>query len=576
MWDSLPEARPGEALYSVLARQAFYLNAVEAGPFAEVLFGRRHAIASFDLPGGLSALVRDLAAAERERTIDAIIDELTAFPFHTAFVAPEVRASVRAAMRGDVTGVHLRLGLATFTVRPLERLRFCPECLDAMHEDRGDACWRRDHQLPGISVCAVHGVPLKVSDVVIGDLGRHSFVPASREVCRGDAIAAVRAEGDALARLARLAGAAADLLNAPPPARCPKETVGLYRDRIADVGLMRSPRRVDHRRLASAFREVWGDVPELVPGLELGGDAERSWIADLVRGGRRAAHPLQHLLLIGMLDAMEGGRAIRPFGSGPWICRNPLAAHHGGAVIPDVRLRRDRGAIYGDFACSCGYLYTIGISADGMAGAPKYRRFGPLFAPALRAALERGDGLRPTATAFGIDPKTLLREAAIAGIEVPWSTTPSGRVPVTSTKTPAFSKSPKSVGRVPARGRARRNWFAIDARLSRSVKRAAVEVLAERPPVRVTASELERRVAKPDWIVKRTSKLPMTVTAMSGAVEHVDQFRRRRLDWWVDKAVAAGDLRPCEVLRAAGLPTGWLPEVRDALGTAMDAGRQVA
>jgi hypothetical protein len=64
---------------------------------------------------------------------------------------------------------------------------------------------------------------------------------------------------------------------------------------------------------------------------------------------------------------------------------------------------------------------------------------------------------------------------------------------------------------------------------------------------------------------KRRSKLPQTVAAMRDAAEDTDAFRRRRLAWCVSQAVAAGDLRPCEVLRNAGLPMSWLPRVRDAI-----------
>ena len=562
MFGSLPAPREGETLYSVLARFGRYLNAAEAGPLMAGLLGRRHAVASVDLPGNLAALVRTIAVDQREETIDRVVDTLTGFPFHTAFAPAEVRDSVRSAMRGDVTGIYTRLGLATFKVRPPTRLRFCPECLDAMAGGKGDLWWRREHQLPGVPVCAIHGGALFLSDVEPGDRGRHSFVPATREVCRADAEPVVVADKADLERLLDLARAAVALLDNPPPARSYDGIMEDHRAALGGVGLMRSARKVDHVALLAAFRERWGGVPELVPGLELGDDHERSWLAGLVRNGRRAAHPLQHLMLGLMIEGMGAVAADAPFGAGPWPCRNPLADHHGQPVIGTVDVRRDRGAIYGDFACSCGYLYTVGVSADGEMGPPRYRRFGPLLAPAITAAVERGDGLRRTAAAVGLDPKTLIREAAMAGIAIPWSTTASGRVPVHSAPLTSVS----SPGRRPAGARRpRRNWLAIDARLARSVRVAAAAIAAERPPVRVTPSEVERRIARSDWIVKRKAKLSRTVEALANVAEATDAFRHRRLDWCVREAVIAGDLRPCEVLRAAGLPMDWLPQVRDAL-----------
>lgn len=566
MFGSLPAPREGETLYSVLARFGRYLNAAEAGPLMAGLLGRRHAVASVDLPGNLAALVRTAAEDERDETIDRIVDTLTGFLFHTAYAPAEVRDSVRSAMRGDVTGVYTRLGLATFKIRPPARLRFCPECLDAMEREKGDLWWRREHQLPGVPVCAIHGVALRLSDVEPGDRGRHTFVPATREVCRADAEPAVVAGEDDMDRLADLARAAAALLDVPPPARGYDGIMEDHRAALGRVGLMRSARKVDHVALLAAFRARWGGVPELVPGLELSADHERSWLAALVRNGRRAAHPLQHLMLGLMIDGMEAVAADGPFGAGPWPCRNPLAGHHGQPVIGTVGVRRDRGARYGDFACSCGYLYTVGVSAGGEVGPPRYRRFGPLLAPAITAAVERGDGLRRTAAALGLDPKTLIREAAMAGIVIPWSTAASGRVPVPSVPLiPVMSPASR-----PSRSRRpRRNWLGIDARLARSVSVAAAAIAAERPPVRVTPSEVERRIARSDWIVKRKAKLSRTVAALANVAEGTDAFRRRRLAWCVAEAVAKGDLRPCEVLRAAGLPMDWLPLVRDALAVAV-------
>lgn len=573
MFGSLPGAREGEPLYSVLARFGRYLNAGEAGPLMTGLLGRRHAIASVDLPGNLAALVRSVPESTREETIDRVIDELTAFPFHTAFAPAEVRDGVRRAMRGDVTGIYTRLGLATFKVRPPERLRFCPECLDAMERERGDLWWRREHQLPGVPVCAVHGAVLRLSDVVPGDLGRHTFVPATREVCRADAEPAVTGKGGDLERLADLARAAAALLDTPRAPRSYDLIMEDHRAALARVGLMRSARKVDHAALLTAFRRHWGGLPEIIPGLELGEDHERSWLAALVRNGRRAVHPLQHLMLELMVAGMDAIAVDRPFGSGPWACRNPLADHHGEAVIRTVEVRRNRGAMYGDFACACGYLYTVGISVEGVVGQPRYRRFGPLLAPAIRVAVERGHGLRRTASAVGLDPKTLIREAAMAGVAVPWSTAASGRVPVAPS--PAIAEPTSRRDRA-TRRRPRRNWLAIDARLARAARAAASAIAGEVPPVRVTAAEVERRIARPDWIVKRRAKLSRTVEAMANVAEGIEAFRRRRLAWCVGEAIARGDLRPCEVLRTAGLPMAWLPEVREALATAGLRGRAAA
>lgn len=570
----LPDRREQELLYSVVARCGRYLQAPENGPFMRELLGRRSAIAGVGLPGHISSLVRDQPEDEREAAAVKLIEDATLFPFHAAFMPEKIRSEVRTAMRGDVTGVYMKLGLAAFRIRPPERLRFCPDCLDDMVADFGDAWWRRDHQLPGIQVCPVHGTVLRSSDVDPGDGNRHSFIAASRLVCRPDAEpAAGILSGEDMARLIVLAGLAAALLEQPPMALEHADRAEGYRARLAKAGLMRSPRKVDHPALFEAFRERWGGVPELVTGLELGDDRERSWLSKMVRAGRHAAHPLQHLMLAAMLDGLETVKVARPFGPGPWPCRNPVADHYGREVIEDVVVRRDRAILYGDFACVCGYLYTRACTPDGMVGEPKYRRFGPLLAPALRRAVDDGGTLRGTARALGLDPKTLMREAAMAGVTVPWTSKPSGVVPLnTPNERPVAAKGQMAR----RRARPKRNWFAIDTRLSRSARQAVHVAAAELPPVRVTFAEIERRISKRDWVNKRRAKLPQAVQVLEAAVESTDEFRRRRLDWQVVEFVRTGDLRPCEVLRAAGLPMSWLPAVRDTIASLRNRGRLAA
>lgn len=569
MYELLPDPRPEESLYSVLARLGRYLHVTEAGPFMRVLLGRRLAIASHDLPGGLSSLVRNLAPDRQDMAIDLIIDRLTLYPFHTAFMPSSIRDAVRAAMRDDVTGVYTRLGLAAFKVRPPERLRYCPHCLDEMEAAYSDAWWRRDHQLPGVPFCPSHGSVLLLSDVVPGDVNRHSFIAATRSVCRPDAAPAISGIGTVEHHsMLDLGKRAAKLLAVPPLALSFQDRAQGYRERLADVGLMRSPQKVDHQALAKAFNERWGRLPDYLPGLHLVDDIQCTWLAAMVRGGRRAAHPLQHVLLEAMLEAHPSIQAVTPFGTGPWLCRNPVAEHYDQPVIESIDVRRSCGVLYGDFSCTCGYLYTRPRTPDGLIGEPKFRRFGPLLVPALRLAIRRNKGLRETARLLGLDPKTMLREAAMAGVAVKWKTAPSGAIPK-----PELAVLPERQPRHRPRSRAKRDWMMIDTRLARLAQHAASQILAERPPVRVTRAAVERRIARRDWILKRSAKLPQTVQTVAAVTEGITSFQERRLSWHVSLAIAGGNTRPFDVLRSAGLHHSWLPRIVKALDHARLQGR---
>lgn len=560
----LPEPREEESLYSVLARLHRYLGAPEAAAFMRATFADRFAIASHDLPGNLMQIADLAGSDEGSKQLRFLVDSLTGFRFHTAFVGPVVRRAVFEAMGGDVTGIHARLGITAFAVRPISRLRFCPQCLEDMEARHEDLWWRRDQQLPGVLVCPVHSCVLRSSTIEIGDRNRHAFIAATREVCREDAEPVTPLfDGGSHPLLHYLARRAATLLVEPRPAISHSARVDLYREKLALVGLMRSQEKVDQRALHKLFAAHWGNVPALVPGLTIGDPGGFSWLASIVRDRRKAFHPLQHLMLEGMLQGMGHGEIERPFGPGPWLCRNPAASHVGREVVENVRVRRDRNMRYGDFECSCGYMYTRSISPDGAIGEPRYRRFGPSFAPALKRAMSKGGSLRSIARELGLDPKTLVREAQIADVQVPWTLRPSGRVPA-SIDTAHPTSGPKRSYKKPVR-RARRNWFAIDARLQRSVALQRETILAVAPPLRVSFAELERRVAKVGWVSKRSAKLPMTFNALREASEPLDEFRWRRLAWHARRMAASGRATPSDVLRAAGLPGCWMGRARETL-----------
>lgn len=562
-----PEILEDELLYSAFARLGGHRGLATASQLMDDLFGRGHAVATFDLPGGIGALARRLDPATG-LDAEAIIGRTTLFNFHAAFVSPEVRMGVRRAMVESSVGVHLRLGIAASRVPPVRALRYCPACVAAMSADGGERYWRRAHQLPGIVVCPDHGERLVRSDVVAGRTRRHGFVSAD-EAIGGAPVAAAPIPGPVRARLQQLSVAAAGLLHGGMPGRDPAETSELYRSRLASVGLANGA-KVDQAGLRDAFLAHWGAALHHVPGLAPGEAGDDGWLASLVRPRPRAAHPVQHLLLRLFLDAR--GAVEPPFGHGPWPCRNPLVPHVGEPVVASLRIRRDRAVLYGDFTCGCGYVYTRRVDPDGRVGPPRYRTFGPALAPAIAAAVAAGEGLRPLSRRVGLDPKTLMREAGLAGIPTSWRLSPSG---TTERRAPPrrTAAAGQRAGRVRRHGGRARDWSVADRRIARAVAAEAMALRSTLPPQRVTFVELERRLAAPAWIRDRRAKLPLTVERINAHVEGTEAFRRRRLEWTVSEAMdEVGGVSASEILRRAGLPAAWMPRVRAAQRASRGAG----
>lgn len=553
-----PEFLPDELLYSALARLGRHRGMPASSQLMEELFGRSHAIASFDLPGGIGALAERIGAAGR-LDADMIIDRTTLFPFFTAFASAEVRRSTRRGMVDSTAGVHLRLGLAASRVPVVRALRFCPDCLDAMTSGPGERYWRRAHQLPGISVCADHGTRLVRSFVASGQTSRHAFVAAD------DADLAVAGRGapdlaaEAVGRLQELATAAVRLLDFPPAALDPTELAGRYRARLACAGLATGA-KVHQEDLEQAFRRYWGEALHHVPGVLAGDELRGGWLASLVRLRPRAMHPIYHLLLTLFLDQVAD--VPSPFSPGPWECLNPLAAHCGEVVVSSLRVRRDRSNLYGDFECGCGYVYTRRSGPDGVIGPARYRSYGPSFSPALSAAIANGEGLRAIARRLKLDPKTLIREAAIAGVATPWRTAPSGGV---SRMTAAAARRRRPRGRPSTHGGAARDWSFTDRLLAKAAGPEAAAIRSLMPPVRVTFSELERRMSSRSWIRDRSAHLPKTIERIAFLVETTDAFRERRLACSLSQAEDGTEVTASAILRSAGLPSSWMSKVRAAL-----------
>lgn len=559
-----PELLPDELLYSAIARLGRHRGITVDSVLTAELFGRRHAVAAFDLPGNLSTLAARLDP-QLGLDVDTLIDNTTLFPFYAAFVSAKVKSSVRASMAGSVQGAHTRLGVAAFRVPPLRALRWCPLCVEVMDDRFGERYWRRAHHLSGIPVCPEHGIMLIESSAELGGLNRHRFMSADAAIDLNDhRVGAHRAVSE---KLLELAASAVSLFASGNQVVGTSDRADDYRDRLAAVGLMASRAMVDQQELEAAFLRHWGGALASIPGILVNGQLRGDWLAAMVRHRPRGAHPVCHLLLQLFLEAQAD--RVGPFGSGPWTCRNPIAAHHGHDVVADLVVRRDRAVHYGDFRCGCGYVYTRRADAGGVIGAPRFRSFGPDFAPALRDFISRGCGLRETARSCGVDPKTLVREAVSAGVLIPWLLKPSGKIRTFDEGRRRRPVTPRPISCI-RRGGKSRDWTLVDRRLAKSTIVHAAAILKENPPVRLTFGELERRVARQGWIMKRRMKLPRTAQCMSSLVEGLDAFRARRLQWAMSATFSDTTTTPSDILRLAGLPMSWMQTVRAALGGGSD------
>ena len=298
-----PAPIQGELLYGVLARHRLLSGARTAADHATELFGRRAAIASFDLPCRLDALAARLPATAGLDGTGLLSHTL--YRFYAAFQTRETRVAVEHDLRASgSSNAHHRLGVAAFRVRAGQALRFCPACFDLQRDEIGIATWLVAHQLPGVLVCHVHGESLRDSLVTRKTAGRHGYVAPTEGNCPRQDGGRV---GDAALLLLQSVSCSAAALSASLESARP---LGHWRDhyvqRLAGVGLMRSERKVDQAGLNDGLKTHWGAALPYLPA-PCSTFGESGWAAAMVRSHRKAMHPLFHLLLDGFVQHLEHG-----------------------------------------------------------------------------------------------------------------------------------------------------------------------------------------------------------------------------------------------------------------------------
>ena len=417
--DWMPQPYEDETLYSVLARLARYMGQPNTSAFSRALSGGRHWVALTQFPCQLGSIAKHFRL--NDAAVDTLIDNHTLLPFYTAYTSQALRDRARQAMRGSTDGLQLMLGIAASPIPTPTHLRFCPNCLEDMYDMAGEAWWRRIHQLPGVEVCAIHAAPLCNSIVEISRSGRHALVPADRNACVARVCESVPSPGNlrACERVAGLARAAASMLVAPPVALTPVEHHKRIAASLSRSGLLRGTRHVLHEALLKLLRDYWGEALDQIPGMALISPDGTSWVSDHVRNKRKLAHPLRHAVIDMALAAAAA--VEQPFGLGPWPCLNPISDHFQMPTIQSFRKVRDRGKLHGHFTCRCGYAYSRTVQRDGRVSAPHFRSFGPTLAEHVRFGLQANRSLRALSREARIDPKTLVREARLAGVAMPWA-----------------------------------------------------------------------------------------------------------------------------------------------------------
>lgn len=592
-----PEIYPNELLYSLLGRFRCHGGVLSPKRLLDDAFGSRSVRAGAFLQPCLGRLARNISPS-RGLTAQRLALETTLLPYVTAYQPREVRDWALAALTGDnddADALHVRLGLAASNIRLPSAMRYCPACRAEMLERHGELYWRRDHQLPGVLLCPIHGAPLADSRITPGRTGQHEFIAADVVNCPAKpAPPTWSGQPEAVKLLQGVSQASAALLATPPPARPLKAWGEEIRLALRSRGLGRGLAHMDQRALLEAFLARFGPILDILPGA-----APDYWLEAITRKHRKAFAPLRHILIRLLIDSLPPVEAANPFGPGPWPCRNPLAEHHGQPVIMDCKLHQEEGKTIGVFRCFCGYAFSTAPQPGSRA---KLLDLGPRFETQLRTLATTETSLRGTARALHVDPKTVLRYAARLGLETPWNvrpgntkSSPIAREAMRAAWTEAHAAAPDMARQqlrrkipalyawlyrndrdwldaqppaatVPHPGKPRFDWPSIDAAAAKALRQKATLLRAQSPPRRISRLALERALGQPGWLEKRLHKLPLCAIVLAEVEEGIDAYQRRRLTWAAEE-LRRRDLpiQAWRLRRLAALPSRCHPRVERML-----------
>ncbi len=436
-----PQPYDDEIWYSLCARYSERMRfGTETGVML-ALYGRRHAVATVDLPHRLQAVTSQLPPGH-VCTPGYIIDHLTFLPYYGPFLATESYMVARRLMEdGTKPSVRVRCGACTNRVRPPKYFRSCPTCDRENQEQHGETYWRRLFQLPGVEVCIRHSVFLEPSDIRLDPLpNRHKYFSAN-SAHRATTTHPLASKNPAHMTLADLARDVEWLLqqerlNPGLEAlhvryQCVLAERG-FATKAGSIRMSEVRQKVLARYGHALLRLLQSDLPE---------DKRDGWVGQLLRKPNNAVAPLRHLLLLRALEV-----DLEPFffpsasqpvsdsqcpDGGRWLCLNPICDQRWKLVVAQVERQApdQNGNQHLIITCPlCGFSYQVRDVPERPSKATRVVDYGPKWKNMLKQQwADSSITLRRMSKTFAVDPKTVKQRAAELGLGFPRK----GKRPVT-------------------------------------------------------------------------------------------------------------------------------------------------
>lgn len=176
-----PHLYEDELFYSACARCLKRMGVISSQRNIYSLFGvKSKSIAFYALD--LDTFIASLPT-NYKLTADEIIEKHTLFPWHAPFLSKQRQEVVRLQMHGKGgQSLYSSIGMRNSKVKLDLNLRYCSDCVKEDRQEYGEAYWHRVHQIPGITICPYHLLPLQVSTARVTNGGAYYSYTAVEDV----------------------------------------------------------------------------------------------------------------------------------------------------------------------------------------------------------------------------------------------------------------------------------------------------------------------------------------------------------------------------------------------------------
>ncbi|MCB0190755.1 MAG: TniQ family protein [Anaerolineae bacterium] len=289
-----PHPYPEELFYSVCARYSEQMQYPTKIAVCDALFGVPNLNVIADFPTRLKPFSRNLLPGHTLKDMRQIVRYHSQFPYYAPFLPVRRRVPILSIMHvGPKSGSRL-LGSR---IPRLNRLKFCPECVNADRIDYGECFWRRVHQIPGIKICPTHKIPLYESWSQDLRNYRNEFISAEQAV-GGHCFEEIQIDIRHYEIHLSIACSADWLLKNPGLNINPDVIQRKYHELQDKRGLYKYAGNTKKQKFEKDFIEMF--PPELLAsiGSDLGDDMHGNWLKRIIRTKGSFTDPIRHLLLI--------------------------------------------------------------------------------------------------------------------------------------------------------------------------------------------------------------------------------------------------------------------------------------